>query len=231
MTYLELFQRAVLESRVGIPTPSAVTGNTGIAAAIARWTAQAAADIDNENPRGWRWMRTRGFTATLTVGDMDYSVTGSPAPALGLTTFAEFDPRSLYTQKSDGTQKKALTLIDHDKWMERYRFNDFNDGQPAIATMADADTLLVNAKPDIAYQLKGDFWKKPSALAINADLPNMPERWHMLIVWEAVKMAAQDRENATLYNKAEERANRLRDQMMPGELEIPATYGGVPLVR
>lgn len=230
MTYLELVQAAVRECRFGIPVPSAVSGLTGLADAIARWVALAAAEIDNENPRGWRWMRVRGFTATLTVGDMDYSVTTVAPPGLNLTTFAEFNPRTLYTQKSDGTQKKALTLIDYDKWMATYRLGDFQSGQPTLGAMADADTLLVNTLPDLAYQIKGDFWKKASALAADADTPNMPAKWRMLIVWEAVKAAAQDRENATLYSRAEEKALAIRSQMMPAELEIPATYGGSPLV-
>lgn len=231
MNYLELVKRAVQESRVQIPAVSTVAGLTGLAGDIARWVAQAAADIDNENPRGWRWLRVRDFTATLTVADMDYSVTGSPAPALGLATFAEFDHRALYTQKADGTQKAALTLIDYDKWVEKYRLATFTDGQPTLATMADADTLLVNALPDVAYQLKGDYWKTPSSLIVDASTPHLPVRWHMLIVWEAVKTLAQDRENATLFATATGKANDIRMQMAPQELEIPAAYSCVPLVR
>lgn len=229
MDYLGLLQRAVRESRVGIPVPSAVTGLSGLAADLARWTAEAWEEIQRENHKQLKCLRVRNFTATaLTIGTNSYSITAG-SPDLAIANFGAFDEKSLYTQKSDGSSKQTLTIVDYEEWLKRYKLATLPDGQPSIATMPSADTILFNAMPDLAYQFKGDQWRSPQVLSGNTDTPLLPARFHMVIVWEAVKKLAADRENATQFSEANEKANAIYAEMVPDEIVVPAYYAAAPL--
>jgi hypothetical protein len=230
MNYIALVQRAVADAKVGIPSPTGVSGLTGLAGDIARWTAQAWLDIQNEFPTSLRCLRVRNFTATLTVADNEYSVT-SIAPNLALTTFSIFDAKTLFTQKADGTLKRDLDLLPYNVWMERYKLATFVSGQPTAATMSNDDTILFNTLPDIAYQLKGDYWRAPQELTADATIPLLPVRWHMLIVYRALQYLALDREQQTMFQQNKDNEDAMIVQMQPTELEVPSSYLVQPILQ
>lgn len=229
MNYLQLTQRAVLEGRVQMPAPVSVSGLTGIAADIARWVNEAWEETQRKHVGRMKCLRVVNFTATaLTVGDNDYSLTAA-APDLAIANFAQFETGTLYTQKADGSQKTPLSIIPYDEWQSRYKFATFPSGQPTEATLPGGDRIIFNALPDVAYQFKGNLWRSPQTLSISTDTPILPARFHMYIVWEAVKMLAADRENATLYSKADDKALELYNDMIPSEIEMDTSIPLAPI--
>lgn len=89
MTYLELCKRFHLELNAGAgenpgTVPTAVSGQTGLAARIVAWINQAWAEIQSSQ-RDWRWMiRTSSFNTV--AGQQDYTVTATSQSAVAVTS-------------------------------------------------------------------------------------------------------------------------------------------------
>jgi hypothetical protein len=86
---------------------------------------------------------------------------------------------------------------------------------------------LLGPKPDGVFTVSGQYWKKPQALAADADEPEMPDEFHMLIVWKALEhyalyesaaesLVRAQKEQKWYMNRLE--IDQLPDVQMPGPL-------------
>ena len=53
--------------------------------------------------------------------------------------------------------------------------------------MSPIDSLILALPPDDIYTVTGVYYKKPTELSANDDMPDMPEQYHMLIVYRAMQ--------------------------------------------
>jgi hypothetical protein len=224
-TYLQLCQRAARESGTvsGDSSPSTVVGQTGRLGKIVSWIDSAWSDIQLDRS-DWRWMR-KELSATITSGTQRYTAT-----ALSVTSFGQWitkgdfneDRWSLYVT-ADGVSTEGLInyLPWDDFFVSQLRGTPPSNGRPRFFSIDDQNRLVFSPTPDATYTVRGLYRKGVQALTANADIPEMPADYHMLIVWEALKLLG-NYDEATLQQRAEwnQNARRIRfnlerDQLPP----------------
>ena len=192
MTFLELVQKAAEESGTipSIGEPSAVTGQSGRLLRFVNWT-KGAWDEIQISQRNWRWLRTE-FSNTLTASQQEYT-----AANLGISErFSRWITRgpfgqntlSLYLAADGQSTEGFLQYIEYDDFRRIYMVGSAatQEGKPNFWTITPANKISFSPIPDQAYTVRGEYMKAKQTLSANGDKPEMPEDYHMAIVWRAL---------------------------------------------
>ena len=180
MNYLQLCQTA--RELAGIPGngPSTVVGQTGELRRLCNWVAQAWTEIQLKHD-DWEWLRTDlSFDTTASKATYD------PVADLSLTRFGHWK-ECTFTIYPKATGKSAEVDLDH------WQYNDFKsdylfgakasaEGQPNAVAVAPDKSLILGLVPDGIYTVECEYYKSPQTLSADADIPEMPSRFHMAIV-------------------------------------------------
>ena len=162
MTFLELCQRLRQEVGAAGNGPANVAGQPGEYARLIGWVQAAWREIQLE--RRWRFDWSLG-QVELTTEDTQY-----PLPD-------DFDAWVVDTLRFGSQVIRVLP------WEElRYAAND----HLTCAAIAPDGVLHLNAAPTTSGTLLFEYWRTPQELEGNNDVPRMPSRYHMAIVYRAM---------------------------------------------
>lgn len=194
--------------------PSAVTGQTGENKRIVDWVKSAWDEIQMYNP-DWFWMRG-SFSFSTIANDYDYTSSGA-----GITTrFANWDMGSIRLYQTSVDDEMSLPAILYQDYRTAFLTGLQTATRPVCCSVSPDNQLLLGDKPDGAYVVRGDYFKTPQALAADSDTPEMPEQYHMAIVWRALMKYARYDAAAEIYQDARENYRRimiqLNNKQMPG---------------
>jgi hypothetical protein len=81
----------------------------------------------------------------------------------------------------------ALSELPYLTYRSVYQTGPIVPGTPICFALAPNRKLLLGPKPSDEYTVNGQYWKAPQVLAADGDIPEMPEEFHMLIVWMALE--------------------------------------------
>jgi hypothetical protein len=185
MNFLELVQRVGLE--VGASgSITTVVGATGEYARLKNWIAQAWIELQMEHT-DWRFMRA-GSTLSTIAGTSEYDVTAAP---ISLATFANFVPNTFRIYETTGDEQ-YLYEMDWDSFRDEWIFgsNRTSQSRPQFVTVKPDKKLVLAQIPDKVYTVVFDYYKLPTELSLDADTPNIPTRFHMLMVYKAMEWYA-----------------------------------------
>lgn len=208
MNYLELCQRVRLEAGVSGTGPASVTGQTGEMARIVSWVATSYDDI--QRSRLWDWLRA-SFTFTTTPNDHDYSYTDA-----GIASrFASWDVQSfrIYKNSVGVNDEIELPFVRYPDYRSVYLTGPQVAGRPAEFSVSPDHKLLLGPLPDDAYVVTGEYVKAPQTLSADADIPEMPEQFHMMIVYRALMKYARFEAAGEIYQDAEREYLALKRQL------------------
>jgi len=190
MNYLQLVQQ--LRSEVGASGtgPASVLGQTGQSQRLVSWTNTAWLEIQGLH-NTWNWMRQK-FAWETVAGTGDYlpsAITNT------LTGSAMTDMRYWY-KDTFRAQKKSIGIQD-EQWLveweyyvfrNTYRFNVQVNGRPVVfAENPQGKAIMLGQIPDDVYIITGEYQKKPYSLVANTDEPDIPDYYHMMIVYKAME--------------------------------------------
>lgn len=189
-TFLELAKDVASES--GSVDPGAITsvdGLTGRPAKIVNWVNKAWLNIQNSR-RDWGWLLSP-FTEALIPGSSVYT----PA-SFNLTRFSSwckdrewFMPVTLYDPDIGVSDEGPIPFIPHDLWKTKWDRGDQSDwDRPIEYSISPRNEIEFGPIPDKAYIVRGQYQKGPQTLVASADIPEMPARFHDMIVWEAIRL-------------------------------------------
>lgn len=197
-TFLQLVQQVASESGTISGTyPTTVVGQTGRLAKMVRWTNEAWRQLQNAHA-GWLWMQGRfyGPTVASTQSYAGTSFTDADSAA-AITRFAKFlvtgdgteDRISLYDPAIGASDETILRFLN---WDDFYRLRmrgavSTDTGRPGWFTVSPQNKLFLSVIPDKVYTVRGLYRKSPQNLAADADTPEMPERFHDLVVEMALE--------------------------------------------
>jgi hypothetical protein len=196
-TFLELAQKVASESgtvpaRTTTALPTTVVSQVGRLGRIVRWTNDAWRSIQNSRAQ-WRWMRGE-LSGTISSGTQRYlySALGAGSP----TRFAEWIVRgedetrwSCYKTSTGVSDEGPLNFLDWDTFYEtQLRGTPPTNSRPQFFSIDDTDRLVFSPTPDATYTVRGWYRKDVQELSANSDTPEMPARFHDLILWEALKL-------------------------------------------
>lgn len=203
--YLALVQDLCRESgTLSASAITSVTGNTGRAEKMVYWVRKAWENIQNAR-RDWRWMYAE-YTGSLVNGMARYNSASFAAISTGgrWGRWAEDDQHllvmSLYDPAIGTTDEGTLTQIPYWKWYDKYGRGSHDAGRPIEWAISPTNELCFGPTPDDAYTIRHAYWKSPQTLSDNSDTPEMPSRWHDMIVLEAHRLLLIE---AMSFNEAE----------------------------
>lgn len=159
---------------------------------IAGWVAEAWTNIQNERS-DWAWMQAE-FTAPLIIGQARYE--GDDLSLSRVATWACDStarlPFSLWDPAIGQADEGQIVEIDYECWRERYQRGAHDASRPTEYALAPSGEIVFGPTPDKAYVLRGEYRRTPQALAVDIDVPEMPVRFHNLIVVEAIRILSND---------------------------------------
>lgn len=223
MNYLALCRAVSTMAGINSNGPTTVVGQAGEMKRVCLWVSQAWEEIQ-EYHNDWEWMR-KTFSFATVANQSSYA----PATDVALTDFAAWrnDSFRMYL---------ASAGVGNEIWLQQYDYNSFRDyyllgarkityARPIAISVAPDKSLVLGLAPDQVYTVSGEYYKVPQALTADADIPEMPPRFHMAIVHKALMKYGQfegagevTQEHAALYATV---MNRLELDQLP-----PITIGG-----
>ena len=188
MNFLQLVQRLRLE--VGASgTDSTVVGSTGEWGRLVSWTSSAWDKIQRKH-YNWRWMR-RSITFSTIALQGDYPYASAP---LSITSFASWDVTRFRAYQTSINNENFMSYLPYDYFIDTYRIGTTRTatGYPNIVSVSPTNALLLSLIPlDTSYTISGTYYKGLQTLSADADIPEMPERFHMAIVYLAMQYYAR----------------------------------------
>lgn len=220
MNFLALVQRAHRERGISTAAPTSVVGASDRNQKTIDAVADAWAELQAE--RDWKWMRATTDTP-LTIGQQTYT-----AAQLGIATrFGRWRHESsdyapiLYVAGALNTLWELIQW-DLDNFRKLYLYRLQASTTPIAFAIDETEQFLVGPQPALAYQLRAEYWKEPSVLAADADTPDMPSRFHMLMVWRALQDLAKTDAAPELLAKAEKNYGDLHDKILFDQARLPS---------
>lgn len=173
--------------------PVSVAGQTGRLAKIVHWTSQAWRLIQTHR-RDWEFMRAE-FLADLSPGVSRYT----PA-SFNLSPFGhwrgdrdDYQPLAII----DTTGELPLGEVAYETWRARWDRGPLQLARPTEWARGPGDVICFGAIPDAIYGVRGEYQAGPQALASDADIPALPERFHPIIAWRALMLMDEHDEAVT----------------------------------
>lgn len=183
MNFLQLVQRTKTESgRSGTQIASVATTYADDARIVA-WVASAWIELQNETD--WRWMR-KAVTVDLLANQARYTRAN-----FSITDFRRWVPttdeyKPTVYKVSEPNQITRLEETHYDAFRRDFLDVTNNPGTPQQFAIDYNDDILVGPTPDANRKLRIDYWSDVTRLALDADEPNMPARFHEILVWRAL---------------------------------------------
>jgi hypothetical protein len=166
MNYLDLCQRLVRETGIADSGPTSVVGQTGDYRRITDWVNDAWLMIQSMRP-DWAWMWATG-TSTLTAN-----------------TYLVTLPTTVESIERVSLGESYIQRLTYDELADAYR--EITAGEPSAFAIRPDGKLAFNAKPEENKTITYEYYKAPTSMTVNIDTPAMPSRYHMLIVYSALK--------------------------------------------
>lgn len=189
-SYLELCQMVARESgTIAGSLPTVTAGQTGRLLKVVEWVPIAWTRIQNAQAN-WRWMRAEFSSTAVTSGTQRY--TGA---SFGLSRHADWitepDTMTIYLTATGVTDESVLNHLDYARYRAMFERNVQPTGKPTYFAVSPIGELCLGPEPDDAYTIRGEYRKTPQTLALDADVPEMPLRFHDLIGWFALTLLAE----------------------------------------
>jgi hypothetical protein len=218
MNFLQLTQTVKRESGLSGVAPASYLSATGDDARLFSWVNWAARDITLQR-EDWRWRR--GTTTATT------STQANSAFALGLTDFASWKDATRFYKPSayrvsDGPgSEHELLWMDYDQFRKQFLIGTQTASSAQNWTISPSDELLLGPAPDTLHFIRADYIKDYVDMAADTDVPALPTRFHMLIVWRALMEYGGYDAASEVYQRAEKNYTATWTQLVQSQLEAP----------
>lgn len=184
MTFLDLVRQWRQECSLAGTGPLTVINQAGMLKSGVDWVSQSWDEIQGSQLWSWQWEQV---PMTFGIG-VDKLTTGIPANRWN---------HSAYIGQIE---------LDYRPWETFRRLYPVKQpGEPRTWSINPANEFVVNTIPTASVTIAAERYKLPTRLAADTDVPGMPERYHMAIVWKAVMKYADEQEAGTLRETARDK--------------------------
>lgn len=228
MNFLGLVQRLHRES--GRSTPALTTVLTTDLRQMREVDAvkDAWREVQSERSRsGWKWMR-RTLDATLTVDQQTYDATADfSAVRFGRWRAATEDYWPIIYVNGSPNAQWSLEYEQLDTFRQKWIYRVMGGTVPIDWTVDESQRLLIGPKPGEPYKLRIDYLMAPLELGDgatdpNLDVPELPERFHNLLMWRALIDIATYDAKPEILARAQMQYDKMKGELVLDQaLELP----------
>jgi len=230
VNYLQLVNTARVECGVSGPALTTVQGLTpgGESARMANWVNQAWMDVQTAK-EDWQWLR-EPVQFNLVTQQQEYT----PAQAGVGSTFGNWK-RDSFRCSSVGqnyADEQLLNYMDYTTFRNLYQYGNMRTtyARPVVVSIAPGGpdkNLAFGSIPDQPYVITAEYYKKPVELEADADEPQIPSRFHMIIVYRAMMYYGGYEAAPEVFARGEQEFKRLMNRLDIDQLPTPVS--GPPL--
>lgn len=178
-TFLTLCQDLRREAGISGSGPTSVVSQSGENARIVNWVNAAWRDIQRKHQE-WLWMRAEYSFAT-TPDDYDYSA--AEAGIASRFRRWELNAARVYQTSLGVSDQVPLIYMPYEYFRDIYLTGTQTAGRPVCFTVGPGLKLLIGPKPNASYTISGEYYRGVQTLAVDADIPELPEDFHDMI-WQ-----------------------------------------------
>lgn len=212
MTFLQLAKRFREKCGAAGTGPATCQGQSGELLRLVNWINEAWLHVQ-EAHQDWEWMRTT--VSFVTTAQKATYVASAAAGETGVTDLGNWKRdsfRSYITALGFPTEIR-LTYLPYSAWRNWYQLGNLRTtfSRPVQhVTICPDKSLGLGMIPDSgAYTVVGEYYRTPSDLAADADIPAMPARFHMLIVYKAMMLYAAYEAAPEVYEEGAREYNKM----------------------
>jgi len=179
-SYLELCKKARGIAGISGLGPTTVVDQTGILLRLVDAIQDAWLRIQT-HPKDWKWMWRDDKTITTIASTREYVLTG--IESVHRKTFKIYK-----TSLTETADVNRMVYIDFKEFRSRFgALQNEETDRPVYITRTAAGNFRVHPIPDDEYIILFEYQKTPQIMTANADVPEMPPRFHPLIIHECLK--------------------------------------------
>lgn len=201
ITFLDLVQRLSIECAIPGSGPDTVVGASGQTLDLCQWTSNAWMEIQTKHD-DWAFMLVSpGVSFATVAGQTLYTPTQTGITSGEVSSWKRDTFRNYKT--STGTPSEVhMTWVPYDTWRDCYNIGVLRttNVQPMIVTIAPNFSLALQS-PLAGYTVTGDYYSAPVMLSANADIPSIPNRFIMAIVYRAMMDYGTFESDPEIYQK------------------------------
>lgn len=215
MNRLSLAQRLRQEAGISGTGPTTSLAQVGEMGKVVDWIDTAYADIQNLHA-DWDFLRT-DLTFPTISGTNTYAKTAIAADEMGEWIQTSF--RSYLT--STGVNGETLmSFVTWPDFRDAYVFGAVRSttGVPIFISQKPDTSLILWPTPNAIYTINGEYFKRPQAMTADLDIPLIPVKYHMIIVWRALMFYAGQANAPELYQVGQREYRRLLNQLQASQL-------------
>ena len=141
------------------------------------------------------------FTISTSYGaypaGIEIAMTGSPT---GSPTMSSSNTDSFVGLRSE----IFMDQVEFDDWRDAYEYGAFRftPTRPMVVTIDSLKSLRTGPMPATGYTVLGDYFSVPTHFSADTDIPSLPERFHMLLVWKGLLSYGGYEESAAVIQRA-----------------------------
>ena len=225
LTRLELTKRLGRWSGQVLPSKitSTETPPTDHISDLVAFIDQAWLDIQLAQNNKWRWMSNRldDDSVALTISNRILTMADIDATARTVVPFKAHDvtPLRYVLLKHPTTESIHRCEFTPYEFFRGYRDRgDRPTQRPTRFTIRKNGDLEFDPIPDVAYTIDCDWIQEPTELALDADTPDMPNHFHMLVMWWAIVHLMDFDENGGRYQAADRQHKKMMNRLLIEQL-------------
>ncbi len=228
MNFLQLVNQLRVECGVSGPSLSTVAGQLAGSenARMVTWIQQAWNDIQTSK-EDWLFLREPFVFNTVALQQIYTPVEAG----LTMATFGNWKRDSFRCSSvgSNYTDEQLMNYMEWTTFRNLYIYANMRNTytRPVVVTIDPHKNLGFGAIPDIPYVINGEYYTQPVELTVDADVPALPSRFHMIIVYRAMMYYAGYEAAPEVMSRGEFEYKRLYSRLDIDQL--PTTVSGPPL--
>ena len=190
MNFLQLSQRLRQEAGGSGSGPITTVGQIGIEKQWCDWINTAYIDVLSQHTN-WSFMQEE-FSFETIASKREYSVADTGVTDLEKWKVDDYGSFRIYLTSGGVANEQYLFPLLWDDYRQMYLFGATrtSEGLPSYFAVQPDKGLNFYLVPDDIYTITGEYFKVPTELSGNIDIPIIPSQFHMIIVWRALMFYA-----------------------------------------
>jgi hypothetical protein len=147
----------------------------------------------------WLWKR-KGFTLPVVASDNDYTASDASVTDLGEWDLETF---RIYLTSAGVSDETFLSRMEYDIWRNVWSIGSQTASRPNVVVQKPDLHLGFGPVPGDSYTVTGQYLQATQSMALDADTPvGLPEEFHEMIVYIALRKYAADEGAPEVWNNA-----------------------------